>query len=164
MSRNRRADWRRIKAKYSFTVEEAARVLNVHRDTVRNWVRIGGLLVMTGSRPHLILGAELIDFLKGRRLARKRKCQRGEFYCLKCRAPRKPVEELIEYRPMASGRTQVIGICTKSERLMHRIVANRNLQVTLQEFGVHPGPAYGSLTDAGNPGLNCHFATPEEEP
>jgi transposase-like protein len=48
MNRNRRADWRRIKAKYSYTVEEAARALNLHRNTVRNWVRRGGLAAMTG--------------------------------------------------------------------------------------------------------------------
>lgn len=164
MSRNRRADWRRIKGKYSYTVEEAARALNVHRNTVRNWVRTGGLPAMTGSRPHLILGATLIDFLKNKRLARKRKCEHDELYCLKCRAPRKPVAELVEYRPMASGRTQFIGICSACESLMHRFVAKRNLEATLQEFGVHPGPAHGSLTDTGSPGLNCHFAIPEKVP
>jgi excisionase family DNA binding protein len=65
MNRNRRADWRRIKSKYSYTVEEAARALNLHRNTVRNWIRRGGLIAMTGSRPHLILGAVLVEFLKG---------------------------------------------------------------------------------------------------
>jgi len=82
MSRNRRADWRRIKGKYSYTVEEAARALNLHRNTVRNWVRRGGLPAMTGSRPYLILGVVLVEFLKARRLALKRKCGLGELYCL----------------------------------------------------------------------------------
>jgi hypothetical protein len=164
MSRNRRTDWRRIKGKYSYTVEEAARALNVHRNTVRNWVRTGGLSAMTESRPHLILGATLVGFLKSRRLARKRKCELGELYCFKCRAPQKPVAELIEYRPMASGRTQILAFCSACERLMHRFVANRNLEATLQEFGGQPGPAHGSLTDTGYPGLNSHFATSEEVP
>jgi hypothetical protein len=61
--------------------------------------------------------------------------------CLKCGAPRKPVAELIERRPMVSGRTQMIGICSTCERLMHRFVANRNLQASLREFGVHSEPA-----------------------
>jgi excisionase family DNA binding protein len=156
MSRNRRANWRRIKGKYSYTVEEAARALNLHRNTVRNWVRRGGLAAMTGSRPHLILGAVLVEFLKGRRLAKKRKCGLGELYCLKCRAPRKPVAELIEHRPMASGRTRIVGMCSTCETLMHRFVANRNLEGSLREFGVYSGPADGSLTDTGYPTLNCH--------
>ncbi len=161
MSRNHRADWRRIKSKYSYTVEEAARALNLHRNTVRNWVRRGGLPAMTGSRPHLILGAVLIEFLKGRRLAAKRTCGLGEFYCLKCRAPRKPVAELIEHRPMASGRTQIVGICSTCERLMHRFVANRNLEASLREFGVQSGPGHGSLTDTGYLSLNCHSGPSE---
>jgi excisionase family DNA binding protein len=158
MSRNRRADWRRIKGKYSYTVEEVARALNLHRNTVRNWVRCGGLPAMTGSRPHLILGAVLVEFLKRRRLAQKRKCGLGELYCLKCRTPRKPVAELIEHRPMASDRTRIVAICSTCERLMHRFVANRNLGASLREFGVLSGPADGSLTDTGYPGLNCHSA------
>src|SRR5436190_8356649 len=163
MSRNRRADWRRIKGKYNYTMEEAARALSLHRNTVRNWVRRGGLAAMTGSRPHLILGAVLVEFLKARRLANKRKCGRGELYCLKCRAPRKPVAELIEHRPMASGRTRLVGICSTCERLMHRFVANRNLEASLREFGVHSGPAHGSLIDTRYPGLNCHSEPLETE-
>jgi excisionase family DNA binding protein len=158
MSRNRRADWRRIKGKYSYTVEEVARALNLHRNTVRNWVRCGGLPAMTGSRPHLILGAVLVEFLKRRRLAQKRKCGLGELYCLKCRTPRKPVAELIEHRPMASDRTRIVAICSTCERLMHRFVANRNLGASLREFGVLSGPADGSLTDTGYLSLNCHSA------
>jgi Helix-turn-helix domain len=125
MSRNRRADWRRIKGKYSYTVEEAARTLNLHRNTVRNWVRRCGLPAMTESRPHLILGAVLVEFLKKRRLALRLKCGPGDLYCLKCRAPRKPVAELIEHRPMASGRTRIVGICSTCESLMHRFIASR---------------------------------------
>ena len=147
MSRNRRADWRRIKSKYSYTVEEAARALNLHRNTVRNWIRNGGLAAMTGSRPHLILGAVLIEFLQRKRLAQKRKCGPGELYCLKCRAPRKPIAELIEHRPMASGRTRIVAICSTCERLMHRFVANRNLEASLGELGVQLEPAHGSLND-----------------
>lgn len=163
MSRNRRADWRRIKGKYSYTIEEAARALSLHSNTVRNWVRRGGLPAMTGSRPHLILGSVLIEFLKARRLALKRKCGIGELYCLKCRAPRRPVPDLIEHRPMASGRTRIVGICSTCESLMHRFVGNRNLEASLREFGVHSRPAHGSLIDTGYPSLNCHSEPLETE-
>ena len=161
MSRNRRADWRRIKSKYSYTVEEAARALDLHRNTVRNWVRRGGLPAMTELRPHLLLGSVLIEYLKSRRLALKRTCGLGELYCLKCRAPRKPVSELIEHIPMASGRTRIVAICSTCETLMHRFVANRNLEASLCRFGVQPEPAHGSLTDTRYPSLNCHSGQPE---
>jgi excisionase family DNA binding protein len=158
MNRNRRADWRRIKSKYSYTVEEAARALGVHRSTVRNWVRTGALPAMTGSRPHLILGSVLVEYLKRRRVAQKRKCGPGELYCLKCRVPRKPVAELIEHRPMTSGRSRIVAICSTCERLMNRFVADRNLAASLRELGVQSGPGEGSLADTGSLSLNCHFA------
>jgi hypothetical protein len=164
MNYNRRADWRRIKGKYSYTTEEAARALKLHRNTVRNWVRRGGLPALTGSRPHLILGSVLIEFLKARRLALKRKCGLGELYCLKCRAPRKPVPDLIEHSPMASGRTRIVAICPTCETLMYRFVADRNLGAPLREFAVQPGPAHGSLTDTLYLSLNCHSGEPETRP
>jgi hypothetical protein len=99
---------------------------------------------MTGSRPHLILGAVLIEFLQARRLAAKRKCRLGELYCLKCRAPRKPVAELIEHRPMASGRFRIVGICSTCERLMQRFVAIGNLEASLRELGVIPDQRTGA--------------------
>lgn len=164
MSRNRRADWRRIKSKYSYTLEEAARALNQHRNTVRNWIRNAGLPVMNSSRPHLILGSDLIAFLQERRRGSKSKCGLGELYCLKCRAPRKPVAELIERRELAGERSQIIGICSDCETLMHRFVANRNLNEFLQEFGVQSEHRHESLSDTGSPGLSCHFETAKEAP
>jgi hypothetical protein len=104
MSRNRRADWRRIKSKYSYTTEEAARALNLHRNTVRNWIRRGGLPAMTESRPHLILGGVLVEFLKAKRLALKRKCGLGELYCLKCHRAASPAFSARVF-PLAGGAT-----------------------------------------------------------
>ena len=95
MIRNRRADWRRVKSLLSYTVDEAARTLEVHRGTIRHWIKKQGLPVLAERRPHLILGRDLVVFLKALRQSRKQKCGRGEIYCLKCRVPRKPVEGLL---------------------------------------------------------------------
>jgi hypothetical protein len=54
--RNRRPDWRRIKTLRSYTIDEAARLLRIHRNSVRYWIK-GGLPVLADRRPHLILGA-----------------------------------------------------------------------------------------------------------
>src|SRR5580704_12368457 len=110
MTRNRRADWRRVKTRISYTYEEAARTLGVHRGTVRHWVKCQGLPVLTDRRPHLILGCDLVAFLKARRQSRTRKCAREELYCLKCRAPRKPVPGLLEYQLLSASRGVLIGL------------------------------------------------------
>jgi hypothetical protein len=62
--RNRRPDRRRVKLLRSYTIDEAARTLEVHRNTVRHWIK-AGLRVIDDKRPILILGSDLADFLLG---------------------------------------------------------------------------------------------------
>ena len=161
MTRNRRADWRRIKTKYSYTIDEAARTLNVHTNTVRHWARRGGLPLMDGTRPHLILGAALVDFLKSKRIALKRKCGPGEMYCLKCRAPRGADANKIEQCRMPPGRTRIVSCCSTCGTAMHRFVADRELSAVLLRMGVHTEIGDGSLTDSPPLHLSCHSAASE---
>ena len=57
---------RLLKIHRSYTVEEVASVLDVHRNSVRNWLR-SGLDAIDQRRPTLILGSVLASFLKARR-------------------------------------------------------------------------------------------------
>ena len=56
--RNRRPDRRRVKALRSYTIDEVARTLEIHRNTVRHWIK-AGLPVIDGKRPILMLGADI---------------------------------------------------------------------------------------------------------
>ena len=96
--RNRRPDRRRIKTLRSYTIDEAARVLDVHRNTIRHWIK-GGLPVVDGKRPTLIRGSDLAEFLANRRAARRQTCRPGEIYCVKCRKPREPAGRMADYLP-----------------------------------------------------------------
>jgi L,D-transpeptidase catalytic domain len=100
----------------------------VHRGTVRHWVKCQGLPVLTDRRPHLILGCDLVAFLKARRQSRTRKSARGELYCLKCRAPRKPVPGLLEYQLLIGS----IESRTAGEPIM-AIVSLRSQQITVYD-------------------------------
>jgi len=160
MIRNRRPNWRRVKSKTSYTFDEVARMLGVHRNTVRHWVKDGGLHALTETRPFLILGAELVAFLRQRWQSRKRKCGAGELYCLKCRAPRKPVPDLIEFRRMSETRAAIVGICSACETLMHRFISSRRAASVAAEFNVQIAIGDGSLTDCTHPTLNCHSKAP----
>ena len=61
----------------NYTVEDVAAVFGVHRNTVREWVK-RGLPTSDDRRPMLILGADLVAFLRARRVKNKRTCQPGE--------------------------------------------------------------------------------------
>ena len=153
---NRRADWRRIRTHLSYTYAEAALTLSVHRVTVRHWVKHCELKVLAVRRPHLILGADLIAFLKARRAAQKRKCGPGEMFCLKCRSPRKPAPGLFEHRVYSPLRGSIVGLCADCGTLMHRIVSARRMASVTAEFNMQLEHHHESLSGSPNPSLNCH--------
>jgi excisionase family DNA binding protein len=157
--RNRRPDWRRIKTLRSYTIQEAADTLRVHRNAVRHWIKKCGLPALADRRPHLIRGADLIEFLKGRRAARRTKCGSGQLFCLKCRLPRSPAAGLVEYRASAAGRGSLIGICTVCETIMRRFVSKDRADAILAEFSASPARGQESLVDSARPALNCHLNT-----
>lgn len=116
-----RLDPRRAKVHRSYTVAEAARLFNVHRNTVRHWIK-GGLPVVRACRTVLILGRDLGPFLAERQARRRRPCAPGQLFCLKCREPRRPREGSI--RVVASGgpAANVAALCACCGTRMHRRV------------------------------------------
>lgn len=112
-------DYRRVKIHYSYEIAEVAALLKVHRNTVRGWLK-DGLPAMTEQRPFLIQGAVLIDFLKTRRQQRRRQCAPGELYCLRCREPRRPAGDMVDYKPSSETLGALIGICPMCDALMYR--------------------------------------------
>ena len=72
-----------VKIHRNYTVDDAARLLGVHKHTVRAWIK-SGLSVLNDMRPVLILGQDLKEFLKTRRTKNKRPCKPEQFYCFRC--------------------------------------------------------------------------------
>jgi Helix-turn-helix domain len=156
--RNRRPDWRRIKTLRSYTIDEAATVLRVHRNAVRYWIKRCALPVFTDQRPHLIQGGDLVSFLKGRREAKRQSCGSGQFFCLKCRQPRIPAQGMVDYRPITASRGSLVGMCPICETLMHRFVSQPRLAAVLREFNVQIALRQESLKDTAKPRVDCHLS------
>ena len=70
----------------------------------------------------LILGADLVAFLRARRVKYKRTCQPGEMYCVGCRAPRAPAGDMADYQPLTATLGNLIGMCPACEAMMYRRV------------------------------------------
>ena len=64
----RKLNPRVIKSKCSYYVDELARVLDVHSNTIRNMIK-EGLAIIESSYPYLIYGQEAIDFINKRQKA-----------------------------------------------------------------------------------------------
>lgn len=106
----RRPNYRLAKIHRSYTVEEAARLFGVHKNTVRAWVK-AGLPTCDSKRPTLILGRELAAYLQARRTKNKQHCKPGEIYCVRCRAPKRPAGNMADYEPITTGLGMLSGIC-----------------------------------------------------
>ena len=118
---SRRVNFRLVKIHRNYTVEESAKLLEVHRNTVRQWIKTG-LPTNDEKRPTLILGRVLFDFLQRRKMLNKRPCQPGQIYCVRCRCPKHPAGDMAEYQAVTATVGNLIGFCPTCETLMFRRV------------------------------------------
>jgi excisionase family DNA binding protein len=154
--RNCRPDRRRIKSLRSYTFEEAARDLGVHRNTVRHWVK-AGLQVIRDKRPYLIVGGDLAEFLTQRREARRQPCQPGQMYCLKCRKPQEPAGRMADFEASSATAGALVGICPACQRLMYRRVSVARLSEAAGALDVRTRQAQPRIEDTANPDVSCHL-------
>ena len=118
-----RRSWRSVKLHRTYTFEEAERLLGVHRNTIRNWVRRDGLEALVERKPYLIRGDDLREFLRRRAEKRRQPLGLGEMFCLSCRKPRKPERALVENISGAVGPGHLRGLCPVCLTLMHRRIS-----------------------------------------
>ncbi len=64
-SGRRRPDTRKIKSHRTYRPDEAARVTGINKQTVHRWIK-AGLPAIKDQKPYLIMGADLLDYLKNR--------------------------------------------------------------------------------------------------
>ena len=126
-----RASPRLVKIHRSYTVEEAADLFSVHKNTIRAWIKVG-LPVIDRKRPTVIHGLALRDFLSLRRTKNRQACQAGQIYCVRCRAPKQPAGDMAEYLPISATSGNLRGICPDCEALIHR-------RVNLERIGLIQG-------------------------
>jgi hypothetical protein len=114
----RRFDCRRVKCHRSYTISELSALIGAHKHTISRWIA-AGLSTTDSRRPLLIHGADFRAFMKAREPVKQR-CQPGEFYCVGCRAPKRPALDMADYRPLTPLRGCLSGICPECGRLIYR--------------------------------------------
>jgi hypothetical protein len=150
----RRPNPRLVKIHRSYTVEEVARLFPVHKNTVRAWIK-AGLPTIDARRPLLIAGSELRPFLEARRKARRQPCAPGQFYCVRCRAPKAPAQAMVDYIALSRTSGNLRGLCPDCGTLIHRRAAYAKLgefRAILDIVISEPPP---SIRETNCPSLNC---------
>ncbi len=128
-----------LKNRRSYTLAEISEKLDVHVRTVQSW-RKGGLEVINPeSKPFLILGQDLKDFLKACARRRRHPLKTGEFFCPHCHLARKSLPDKITLkhteRKLGPTFKQVIihGVCEVCGQGMIRFSSDRKAQKWLAE-------------------------------
>lgn len=148
---------RLVKINRSYTLEEAARLLGVHKNTIRDWVR-RGLPTVDQQRPTLILGRELAAFLAHRRSSRKRPCAPGQIYCVRCRCPRNPAGAMADYMPLTATTGNLVGLCPTCDALMYRRVSVIKFDTVRGHLDVCLPIAAQRIGETDQPSVNRDFA------
>ncbi len=135
----KRINPRLIKLHHNYTAGEAAARLGVHKNTVLQW-QGQGLVAIDDQRPLLFQGGTLRAFLERRRANGKRPCPAGTLYCLKCRTPRPPALDMVDYRPFNASSGNLSAMCGECGTMMHRRIAMAQIPAKMPNIAVqHTG-------------------------
>ena len=140
----------------SYTVEEIAALYGVHRNTVRQWIKVG-LPVLDQQRPILVLGVALAEFLRIKRAVNKRPCRLGEIYCMRCREPRVPAGGDVRYHPISPTRGSLVGTCLTCAAGLYRSVNVANLDKFEGLLRITLPPAEEHIGKSFQPSANSDF-------
>lgn len=156
----RRVNPYRIKQHRSYTVQELAECCGVHKNTVRHWQRLG-LNPIDEGRPVLFPGAGVRDFLIRRMASRKSPCPPGTLYCFRCRQPRAPALDMVDYEPIRPASGNLRAMCESCETIMHRRVRMADIGRIMPGCTVQITERQPSLRGKIDPSLNCDLERQE---
>src|SRR5690349_23504690 len=136
LSVRKRVDPRRIKIHRSYTVEQLARLLGCHKNSVWLWLKQGLEPLDDGKRPLMIHGAVARRFLEGKKRAKKRRCRTDELYCLRCREPRVPASREAHCKVSPGQAGLLRAACSECGTAMFKRVAETTLPALRQSLYV----------------------------
>ncbi len=155
--RKRRPNHRLVKINRNYTVEEAARLLGTHKNTVRAWVR-AGLTTCDSNRPTLILGRDLRAYLQARRTKNKQPCKPGEIYCVRCRAPKRPAGDMADYTPITETFGNLEGICPDCGGMIFQRASRAKLAEIRGKLDITLAEAQRQVNESEQPIVNSVLA------
>ncbi len=145
---------RRAKIHRTYTVDDLSRLLKIHKNTVRNWLR-EGLEPIDRQRPTLVRGEAVRRFLNDRRARSKQTCGPGRIYCVACRAAKVPAGNIAECVATGDTAGTLQGICPDCNRMIYRRVNPQKLAAVCGNLEVTVTQALQRIEEMAKPNVNC---------
>lgn len=117
--RRRRYNPRRVRLSMSYSVQEISALYGLHKNAVRNWIR-DGLPTIDAQKPRMVHGSELVAYLTQKQAKWKRTCKPDEFFCFKCRMPRRSWANVADITIRNDSKLDICGLCETCSTEMHR--------------------------------------------
>lgn len=140
----------------TYTVEEVAELFSVHKNTVRMWIK-DGLATIDKKRPVLIRGSSLRDFLQAKRASAKRKCRPDEIYCVRCRAPQRPAENMVDYETINAHTGRLIGLCPCCDGVINKYFNVAQLEKIQGKLDITLPKTLEHINESDKPLVNSDF-------
>jgi hypothetical protein len=152
---NRRHSVRRLQRRRTYNVREAAKATGATPGTVRNWQK-NGLEAIAGIYPAIFRGIDIIAFLERRRRARKQPCGPGRLYCFRCKVPKRPAFNEVEFWLDGSKLGKLRGLCPDCASTMNRRTSLAKLTAATGDLTVSMRRAESRLSETTMPNCNHH--------
>lgn len=149
----RYSNYRRVKTHRSYTVEEVASLLLTHKNTVRRWLK-AGLPACDDKRPVLILGHELIAFLRANWTKNRKVCGPGKVYCVRCRQPKYPAGRMADFVEITDKIGNLIAICPDCNSIINQWVSTSKLHQIRAILEIKFSPPLGRLSNTSQRAVN----------
>ena len=131
----KRINPRLAKKHRSYSVQELAEKLGVHKHTVRGWLK-KGLPAIYDAKPTLIQGEEFQHWWATQRKETKRPCNPGQMYCFKCREPKRPALGMVEYAATNAATGNLKALCETCGTVMCQRIRLANLDARMPQMDV----------------------------
>jgi hypothetical protein len=152
---NRKHSVRRLQRRRTYNVREAAKATGATPGTVRNWQK-SGLEPIVGVYPAIFRGIDIVTFLGRRNRERKQPCGPGRLFCFRCKEPRRPAFNEVEFWPDGSTLGTLRGLCPECTTTMSRKTSLAKLKAAAGDLTVSMRCADSRLSETSPPRCNDH--------
>jgi hypothetical protein len=152
---NRQHSVRHLQKRRTYNIREAAKATGATPGTVRNWQK-NGLESVFGVYPAIFRGIDIIAFVRLRNRARKQPCGPGRLFCFRCKAPKQPAFDEVEFWPDGPKLGSLRGLCPDCAATMNRRVSLAKLKSAAGDLTVSMRRADSRLSETSIPNCNDH--------